>query len=348
VNFSIKDFQINIPEKLIAQYPPPERGQSRLLSFDLSKDTLTDDCFGNITSYINPNDCIIFNDAKVINARLYGTKRKTGARIEILLIKPSGDLEWRCLLRPARRIRPGTLIEVNRYLSLEVTGDLGEGMYKIRFSKPVGYEELENIGEIPLPKYIKRKPVREIDNVMYQTIFADKYGAVASPTAGLHFNEETVEKIKKKGAVLVPVTLYVDWGTFKPVREDDYREHRIHREVYEISEESAIEINRCVNEGRRILCVGTTSVRTVEAASDRNRKIKSGKGETDLYIYPGYTFKMVDGMITNFHMPDSTLILLVAAFCGKEKIERVYSHAVSRKYRFFSYGDAMFIFKSSG
>ena len=345
MNFSIKDFKINIPEELIAQYPPEERGKSRLLSFDLNQDILTDDCFENITKYIYPNDCIIYNDAKVINARLHGIKRETGARIEVLLIKHSGDREWHGLLRPARRIEVGVLIDVDRHLSLEVTGELGEGMYQIRFSKPVGYKELENIGEIPLPKYIKRKPVREIDSVMYQTIFADKYGAVASPTAGLHFNNKTVEKIKKRGAVLVPVTLYVDWGTFKPVREDDYREHRIHREIYEISEESACEINRCVNEGRRIICVGTTSVRTVEAASDSNRKIKSGRGETNLYIYPGYTFKIVDGMVTNFHMPDSTLILLVAAFCGKEKIERAYDHAVSRKYRFFSYGDAMFIFK---
>jgi S-adenosylmethionine:tRNA ribosyltransferase-isomerase len=344
MNFSIKDFKINIPEELIAQYPPGERGRSRLLAFDLSKDTLTDDRFESITNYINSNDCIIFNDTKVINARLHGIKRKTGARIEILLIKPTGDLEWNCLLRPARRIGSGTLIDIDRDLSLEVKDNIGEGMYKISFSKPVGYKELENIGEIPLPKYIKRKPVRDIDSVMYQTIFADKYGAVASPTAGLHFNEKTVEKIKKKGAVLVPVTLYVDWGTFKPVREDDYREHRIHKEIYEISEQSASDINRCINEKRRILCVGTTSVRTVEAASDNDRKIKNGRGETDLYIYPGYTFKVVDGMITNFHMPDSTLILLVAAFCGKEKIERAYSHAVARKYSFFSYGDAMFIF----
>jgi S-adenosylmethionine:tRNA ribosyltransferase-isomerase len=312
--------------------------------YDLDKNKIRDDLFKNITDYLRPKDCIIFNDARVINARLHGVKRKTGAKIEIFLTKQTSEWEWCCLLRPARKTPAETLIDVNRDLSLQVTDILGEGMFKIKFSKPVGFEDLLSIGEIPLPKYIRRKPVSEIDNVMYQTIFAEKFGAVASPTAGLHFTEKNVEEIKKIGAIFVPVTLYVDWGTFKPVREDDYRDHKIHREMYEISEESARTINRCVEEGRRIICVGTTTVRTVEAAADKNRILKSGKGETDLYIYPGYSFKMVDGMITNFHMPDSTLILLVAAFCGKKNVESAYNHAVSKKYRFFSYGDAMFIY----
>ena len=344
MDFSIKDFQINIPKELIAQYPLQERGRSRLLAFDLKNNILKDDFFGNITDYLNAGDCIIYNDARVINARLSGVKRKTGAKIEILLTKSSGEREWYCLLRPARRAGPGNVIDIDVNLSLKVMDELGEGMFRIRFSKPVGYEDLEIIGEIPLPRYIKRKAVSEIDSVMYQTIFAEKYGAVASPTAGLHFSENSVEDIKKAGAILVPVTLYVDWGTFKPVREEDYRNHKIHREYYEIPADSARVINRCADEGRRIICVGTTSVRTIETAADEKRKLKSGRGETDLYIYPGYNFKMVDGMITNFHMPDSTLILLVAAFCGKENVERAYSHAVLKRYRFFSYGDAMFIY----
>lgn len=345
MRYSVKDFNINIPEELIAQFPHKERGDSRLLVFNLKDNTLQDDYFRNISNYISSNDCIICNDAKVINARLFGVKNDTGARLEILLTRKLNNLEWYGIVRPARRVRAGTLINVNKGHELVVTGEMGEGLFKVRFSKPVEYEDLEDIGEIPLPKYIKRKPVKEIDGPRYQTIFSRKYGAVASPTAGLHFTDRTVNEIKKKGTILIPVTLYVDWGTFKPVREQDYRDHKIHKEMYEIPEESAQRIKRCVEEGRRILCVGTTSVRTIETAVDKNGNVGSGKGETSLYIYPGYRFKLVDGMITNFHMPDSTLILLVAAFCGKDGIEKAYNHAISQKYRFFSYGDAMLIIK---
>ena len=345
MRYSVKDFHIKIPEELIAQYPYKERGDSRLLVFDLRNNTLKDDYFRNISNYISSNECIIYNDAKVINARIFGVKNETGARIEILLTRKLNELEWYAIVRPARRVRTGTLINVSKGHELEVTGEMGEGLFKVRFSKPVEYKDLENIGEIPLPKYIKRKPVKEIDGQRYQTIFSRKYGAVASPTAGLHFTDRTVNEIKQKGAVFIPVTLHVDWGTFKPVREQDYRDHKIHKEMYEISGESARRIKKCVEEGRRILCVGTTSIRTIETAVDKNGNIRSRKGETSLYIYPGYRFKLIDGMITNFHMPDSTLILLVAAFCGKEGIKRAYNHAISQKYRFFSYGDAMLILK---
>ena len=207
------------------------------------------------------------------------------------------------------------------------------------------FKDLENVGEIPLPKYIKRKPIPTIDEERYQTVFSNKYGAVASPTAGLHFTEGLVQKLKKKGIEFIPVTLYVDWGTFKPVREKDYRKHKIHKESFEIGESSAERINKCIDEGRRIVCIGTTSVRTLESSVNKEGKILATSAETDLYIYPGYKFKVVDALITNFHMPDSTLILLVSAFAGKSRIEEAYNHAINKKYRFFSYGDAMFIIK---
>ena len=247
------------------------------------------------------------------------------------------------MICPARRVRPGTRIIIPGGSGVEVIENLEEGMFRVRTEEPVGYERLKVLGEIPLPKYIRRKPLEAIDAVRYQTVFSRKDGAVASPTAGLHFSERLLERIRDKGVAMFPVTLYVDWGTFKPVKAEDYRQHRIHKEMYEITEESAAGINRCIEEGRRILCVGTTSVRTLETAF-MNARIGAGSGETDLYIHPGYEFKVVDGMFTNFHMPDSTLILLVAAFGGKEGIEAAYRHAVERKYRFFSYGDAMFMF----
>ena len=340
--YSLKEFHIHIPEELIAQYPSKVRGQSRLLVVNAKDGTLSDDQFGNIVYYISPRDCIIYNDAKVINARLAGMKEGTGARVEILLTRQLNENCWQCIIRPARRVRKSIRILIDEEYQLEVTEEIGEGIFEVCFSKPLGYEELKQIGEIPLPKYIKRHPAG-IDDDRYQTVFSNRYGAIASPTAGLHFTREMVTQIEKKGAILVPVTLYVDWGTFKPVRETDYRKHRIHREIYEISEESASRINRCIDDKRRIVCVGTTSVRTIETAVNSSGKIKAGEGETDLFIYPGYFFKLVDAMITNFHLPDSTLLLLVAAFAGKSMIEKAYAHAVDKQYRFFSYGDAMLI-----
>ena len=344
MKYSLKDYKINIPENLIAQYPSKFRGQSRLLVIDRKTGSLKDDYFNNIPDYITSTDCIIYNDARVINARLFGEKYGTGARLEILLTRKLNTHEWLCLIRPARRVKRGTKVRLPHYKAVEVVKEMGDGLFRIRFSTPVDYEGLKSIGVIPLPKYIKRKPDQDIDNSRYQTVYSVKYGAVASPTAGLHFNKQILNTINKKGALMVPITLFVDWGTFQPVRENDYRKHKIHRELFEISEDSARKINGCLEEKRRILCVGTTSVRTVESAIDGNGRIKSGSGETDLFIYPGYHFKCINGMITNFHMPDSTLILLVSAFTGKEVIEKAYNHAVEDKYRFFSYGDAMFIF----
>ena len=343
MTYSLKEFHIHIPEELIAQYPSKVRGQSRLLVVNARDGSLYDDQFGNIVQYITDGDCIIYNDARVINARLTGTKKDTGARLEILLTRKVKENRWQCMIRPARRVRKSTHIFIDENYRLEVTDEIGEGMFEVCSSKPLGYEELKQIGVVPLPKYIKRPPIRNIDDERYQTVFSSHYGAIASPTAGLHFTREMISQIESKGAILVPVTLYVDWGTFKPVRETDYRKHRIHKEVYEISQESASRINRSISEKRRIVCVGTTSVRTVETAVNSTGKMRAGIGETDLYIYPGYIFKIVNAMVTNFHMPDSTLILLVAAYAGKSLIEKAYAHAVEKQYRFFSYGDAMLI-----
>jgi S-adenosylmethionine:tRNA ribosyltransferase-isomerase len=359
--FSMKGFRIAVPPELIAQFPLERRDQSRLLALDVKTGTLNDDLFRNAPDYLREGDCLVYNDARVIKARVRGRKSDTGAALELLLTRRVSDLEWLSLIRPARRVKAGTEILLQRAaeddakgaavdgegppaLSVTVVEDLSEGLFRIRSREPVGFEDLERFGEIPLPKYIRRAPVRALDDERYQTVYSRKPGAVASPTAGLHFSEDLLCSIRKKGVVMVPVTLHVDWGTFKPVKEEDYRRHRIHRERYEIGEGPAERINDAVSEGRRVLCVGTTSVRAVESAFV-NGSVVHGEGETGLYIYPGYVFKVVDGMFTNFHMPDSTLILLVAAFAGMERIERAYNHAVARKYRFFSYGDGMFLYR---
>ena len=343
MEYSMEDFKIHIPEELVAQYPVEKRGSSRLLVYDIQRDSIIDDFFYNIASYITAGDCVVYNNARVINARVYGVKVTTGARLEVLLTRRVDELQWRCLIRPARRVEKGTIVRLDGGYELEVVEEIGDGSFLIRFDRPLGYEELNNIGEVPLPRYIKRKPLRGLDDERYQTVYAEKYGAVAAPTAGLHFTEEIIESLKDRGTVFVPITLYVDWGTFKPVREHDYRRYKIHTECYEISDESASIINSSIREGRRLVCVGTTTVRAIESVAD-NGVVKPGRGETSLYIYPGYSFKLVRAMLTNFHLPDSTLILLVAAFAGKERIMKAYRHAVDKRYRFFSYGDAMFLF----
>ena len=347
MGYSLKEFNISVPEELIAQYPSDERHNSRLLVLDAATGSLSDDYFFNIGRYLGPNDCVIFNNARVINARLYGRKKisadSPGVLVEIMLTRKLDSRSWRCLIRPARRVRDGTQIVLDSGLSLQVIRNEGEGSFIIRFARSIGYEDLREIGEIPLPKYIRREPEKRIDELRYQTVYAKHDGAVAAPTAGLHFTEGIIGALKKRGVLFVPVTLYVDWGTFKPVREADYRFHTIHSEYYEIPEPSARLINRCREEGRRIVCVGTTSVRALESSTGADGIVRAGQGETDLYIYPGYSYKTVEAMLTNFHMPDSTLILLVAAFAGKKNVERAYNHAVAQRYRFYSYGDAMFI-----
>jgi len=350
MGYSLNEFKISIPEELIAQYPSEERQRSKLLILNAVTGSIQDDYFFNIGTYLSSGDCVVYNDARVINARLYGHKETVGegrgAHVEILLTRRIDAYEWQCLIRPARRIRKGSRITLDGGTWLQILHTHGEGAFSVRFSHGVSYDDLQDMGEIPLPKYIKRKPDEYLDNDRYQTVYSKKLGAVASPTAGLHFTQDIIDELSERGTRFVPITLLVDWGTFKPVREKDYRDHRIHREQYEISESSAERINRSRKEGRRIVCVGTTSVRALESTADRHGKVRAIHGETDIYIYPGYTFKTVDAMITNFHMPDSTLILLVSAFSGKEHIEQAYRHAVAKRYRFFSYGDAMFIHRS--
>jgi S-adenosylmethionine:tRNA ribosyltransferase-isomerase len=350
MGYSLKEFKISIPDELIAQFPSQQRHGSRLLILDASDGSIRDDHFYNITSLLTSKDCVVFNDARVINARLHGNKLLPGGErggcVEILLTRRHDARNWQGLIRPARRVREGSRIVLENGTTMTVLQNLGEGVFSIRFSRGINYKDLIDIGEIPLPKYIKRKPVKNIDEDRYQTVYSRRYGAVASPTAGLHFTDALIQQLRERGILFVPITLHVDWGTFKPVRESDYRRHEIHREQVEISKTSAEAVNRARREGRRIICVGTTSVRALESTADRHGVVRSYQGETDLYIYPGYIFKTVDAMITNFHMPDSTLILLVAAFAGKEYIEKAYAHAVDKGYRFFSYGDAMFIHRS--
>jgi len=347
MGYSLKDFKILIPDELIAQFPSEERHGSKLLILNADNGLIQDDHFFNISSFLSSRDCVVYNDAKVINARLYGNKvlpgGEKGGHVEILLTRKIDTHNWHCLIRPARRVREGSSITLDGGTELQVLYSLGEGAFSIQFSHAVSYNDLQKLGEIPLPKYIKRKPDKKIDEDRYQTVYSRQYGAVASPTAGLHFTDDIIQNLTQGGTRFVPITLHVDWGTFKPVRENDYRNHEIHREKYEITETSAEAVNQSRREGRRIVCVGTTSVRALESAADGQGRVKAIHGETNLYIYPGYTFKTVDAMITNFHMPDSTLILLVSAFAGKEYIEKAYRHAVAGRYRFFSYGDAMFI-----
>jgi len=344
LQYSMRKFDIHIPRELIAQFPSEKRGESRLLILDRKKNILKDEFFYNFQNYLTPEDILVYNDTKVIHARLNAFRVPTGGKLEVLLIRKLTDFDWQALVSPARRVKPGDRLDVGKNLSIEVWEEYGEGLFRISFNKAIEYQDLTEIGEIPLPKYIKRKTIKQIDEDRYQTIYATRPGSVASPTAGLHFSSEILQRIMSRGVKLVPVTLYVDWGTFKPVREKDYRKHRIHKEIYEITSESALAINRGLEQGKRIVCVGTTTVRTLETAAGEDGLVRPGKGETDLYIYPGYRFRITGGLITNFHMPDSTLILLVAAFAGIDEIKEAYKHAVEKRYMFFSYGDGMFIY----
>jgi S-adenosylmethionine:tRNA ribosyltransferase-isomerase len=341
MGYSLKDFDIHIPGELIAQHPATRRQKSRLLVYDLGNDTIRDDIFNNIGSYINSSHCVVYNDTKVINARLFGHKQETGGKVEVLLTRKLAPAEWHALVNPARRVRPGTVVQVQGAQLTVIESGPG-GMFKVRFDRPVDFADLDRMGTVPLPKYIRREAARE-DRFRYQTVYAARPGSVAAPTAGLHFTPGIFRRLRRKGVLLAPVTLQVGWGTFTPVREEDYREHSMHVEEYEVPESTAQQVNQTRGQGKTIVCVGTTTVRTLETAADRDGTVRAGGGETSLYIYPGYRFKITQALITNFHMPDSSLILMVSAFAGKQKIERAYRHAVAERYRFFSYGDAMLL-----
>ena len=335
------DFYYDLPEELIAQDPLEDRSSSRLMCLDKETGDITHTHFRHILDELNPGDCLVINDTKVIPARLYGSKAGTNAGIEILLLKRKEDV-WETLVKPGKKAKPGTVISFgNGLLTGEVIDVVEEGNRLIQFSYEGIFEEiLDQLGEMPLPPYITHKLQ---DKGRYQTVYAKHEGSAAAPTAGLHFTEELLEQIKAKGVNIAHVTLHVGLGTFRPVKVDDVEKHHMHSEFYMIEEEQAERINRTKREGNRVIAVGTTSCRTLESASDEEGILHAGSGWTEIFIYPGYSFKMIDGLITNFHLPESTLLMLVSALAGKEPIMHAYEEAVKEKYRFFSFGDAMFI-----
>lgn len=341
----INDFDYYLPEEQIAQHPADKRDQSRLLVVDRNTDKLEHRHFYDILEYLNPGDCLIMNNSKVIPARLFGVKEITGAKVEFLLIKRIKDDIWEAMVRPGKKLHVGDRVSFaeDGELSAKII-EHGEGGTRIVSFEYEGdfHELLDRIGKIPLPPYIERDSDEE-DKERYQTVYCKEEGSVAAPTAGLHFTEELMEKVRQKGVKIAYVTLHVGIGTFRPVKCETIEEHKMHFEEYEIDEENAAIINETKIAGGRIISVGTTSTRTVESAATADGTVIAGRGNTDIFIYPGYQFKVIDSLITNFHLPKSTLLMLVSALYNRENILAVYKEAVEQKYRFFSYGDAMLI-----
>ncbi|UWP59333.1 tRNA preQ1(34) S-adenosylmethionine ribosyltransferase-isomerase QueA [Ruminococcus gauvreauii] len=336
------DFYYELPEELIAQDPLPNRSDSRLLHLDRESGEITHGRFTDILSYLRPGDCLVINDTKVIPARLFGRKEGTDAHIEILLLKRRENDIWETLVKPGKKAKPGTkLIFGDGALRGEVLEIVEEGNRLIQFTYDGIFEEiLDVLGEMPLPPYITHKLQ---DKNRYQTVYAKHDGSAAAPTAGLHFTQELLEKVMQKGVRIAHVTLHVGLGTFRPVKVEDVTDHHMHSEFYIVEEDQAKLINETRASGHRVISVGTTSCRTLESAADDDGILKAGSGWTDIFIYPGYRFKMIDGLITNFHLPESTLLMLVSALAGKENIMRAYEEAVRERYRFFSFGDSMYI-----
>ncbi len=337
------DFFYELPPELIAQDPLEERSSSRLLSLDRVSGFFQHEYFRDLPGHLCAGDCLVLNNTKVIPARLYGTKKDTGASIEVLLLKRKEADIWETLVRPGRKCRPGTklVFGMDGLLQGEVLDVLDDGNRLIHFDYDGIFEEvLDRLGEMPLPPYITHKLK---DRNRYQTVYAKYEGSAAAPTAGLHFTEELLQEIRDKGVQIAPVTLHVGLGTFRPVKVDDVETHHMHSEYYEITENTANTVNETKKNGGRVICVGTTSCRTLETAADEHGALHAGRGWTDIFIYPGYRFKIMDGLITNFHLPESTLLMLVSAFAGKDHILAAYEEAIRKKYRFFSFGDAMLI-----
>ena len=337
-----KDFYYDLPPELIAQTPLTDRTASRLLVVNKKTGKLAHKHFYDIVDYLNPGDCLVMNNTRVIPARLYGSKEKSGGKIEFLLLKRIGIDTWEVILKPGKKAKPGSRFEFGGgLLHAEVLSVAEDGKRIVKFEYDGIWEELlDKLGEMPLPPYIKEKLT---DKERYQTVYSKIEGSAAAPTAGLHFTKELLEKIKAKGVKLAYLTLHVGLGTFRPVSAERIEDHIMHTEYYEISAETAEIINSCRKNGGRIIAVGTTSVRTLETVADHAGKVKAASGETNIFIYPGYKFKIVDCIITNFHLPESTLMMLVSAFAGKENIFNAYETAVKEKYRFFSFGDAMYL-----
>ncbi len=336
------DFYFDLPEELIAQDPLPDRDTSRLLVMDRETGETQHRTFHDIIEYLNPGDTLVLNNTKVIPARLLGTKEETGAAIEILLLKRLENDNWETLVRPGKKMRPGARVVFgNGELKAEVLEVAEEGNRIVHFEYEGIFEEvLDRLGEMPLPPYITHKLE---DRSRYQTVYAKYDGSAAAPTAGLHFTQELLTKIREKGINIAYVTLHVGLGTFRPVKVEDVTSHHMHTEWYQVTEEAANLINETKARGGRVICVGTTSCRTVESAAGEDGIVAAGADNTSIFIYPGYSFKVMDGLITNFHLPESTLIMLVSAFAGKEHVMAAYEEAVRDRYRFFSFGDAMFI-----
>ena len=337
-----EDFYFDLPEELIAQDPLEDRSSSRLLVLDKETGKVEHHVFREIIDYLQEGDCLVINDTKVIPARLIGSKIGTDAKIEVLLLKRKENDVWETLVKPGKKAKVGTRISFGDGLLVgEVVDIVEEGNRLIHFEYEGIFEEiLDQLGQMPLPPYITHQLE---DKNRYQTVYAKHSGSAAAPTAGLHFTPELLKEIEEKGVQIARVTLHVGLGTFRPVKVDNILEHHMHSEFYQIDEEAAEKINRAKESGHRVICVGTTSCRTIESAADKNGKLHATNGWTEIFIYPGYEFKVLDCLITNFHLPESTLVMLVSALAGREQVLSAYEEAVKEKYRFFSFGDAMFI-----
>lgn len=337
------DFSFELPQELIAQDPLEDRSSSRLLVLDKKTGETSHHIFREIVDYLNPGDCLVINNTKVIPARLIGTREGTGGKVEVLLLKRKKNDIWETLVKPGKKARPGMKLSFGEgLLKAEVLEVVEEGNRLIQFHYDGIFEEvLDKLGQMPLPPYITHQLE---DKNRYQTVYAKHSGSAAAPTAGLHFTPELLKAIEEKGVDIAEVTLHVGLGTFRPVKADDILDHHMHSEFYQISEEAAEKMNRAKAGGHRVICVGTTSCRTVESAAKEDGTICASSGWTEIFIYPGYQFKMLDALITNFHLPESTLLMLVSALAGREHVLAAYEEAVKERYRFFSFGDAMFIY----
>lgn len=336
------DFKFDLPQELIAQVPIEDRASSRLMVLDKETGNIEHKVFRDIIEYLNPGDCLVLNNTRVIPARLIGEKLETGGKIEFLLLKRTEEDTWQALVKPGKRAKVGTKFSFgNGKLIGEVVDLSDEGSRIIKFHYDGIFEEiLDELGNMPLPPYIT---ARLDEKERYQTVYSKHNGSAAAPTAGLHFTEELLNKIKEKGVDIAFVTLHVGLGTFRPVKVEDVLNHKMHSEYYMVSQEVADKINRAKENGKNVICVGTTSCRTIESACNEYGKMKETSGWTEIFIYPGYKFKVLDKLITNFHLPESTLIMLVSAICGKDNVLNAYNEAVKERYRFFSFGDAMII-----
>lgn len=339
---NVKDYDYDLPEELIAQDPLEDRSSSRLMVLDRQTGDVEHRHFTDILEYLHPGDCLVINNTKVIPARLFGVKEDTQAKIEVLLLKRKENDIWETLVKPGKKAKPGTkLVFGDGLLTAEVVDVVEEGNRLIQFHYDGIFEEiLDQLGQMPLPPYITHQLK---DKNRYQTVYAKYDGSAAAPTAGLHFTKELLQKVKDMGVDIAEVTLHVGLGTFRPVKVENVLDHHMHSEFYMVSQEAADKINRAKENGHRVIAVGTTSTRTLEAAADENGRLHETSGWTEIFIYPGYQFKVIDALITNFHLPQSTLVMLVSALAGREHVLHAYEIAVKERYRFFSFGDAMLI-----